>query len=233
MSKKKNWAIPPCPGNPEDYTLVRPKNEPPYWRKKRGTVKPAKLNTSFKNNVKLNKNVSSMASSIKKKIMPFLEKLETGRFVAKVSGRLRKEYYKSGKFNFGGLKEYELQPTYSLSNLLRREYDVHVKGNEAIIEIPLGENAVKKFNGLVTGYFFEGILLHGDLSKPNSLRVDSETSPVYDIRLKQATNCRLSLHLPTKKVSWMVMLKLHLVMGTKTGDFHKHFGMKVVWAEES
>jgi hypothetical protein len=227
--KKKNRNIPPCPGNPEDYTWVNTR-EGGHWRKNRGTVKPARLNTSFKNNVKLNKIVSPIASTIKKKLMPFLESMETGRFVAKVSGLLRKEYNKTGKLDFLPLKEYELQPDYSLSKLLKCAYDVHLKNNEVIIEIPLSERAVVKFNNLVTGYFFEAILLYGDLSKLNSLRVDSDTSPIYSIKTKAIT-CRLSLQLPAKKLSWMAILKLHSVQGKEPGSYHKHFGMKVVWAD--
>src|SRR5690242_1236200 len=228
--KKKNRPIPPCPGNPEDYTWHNTK-EGGHWQRNRGTVTTAKLNTSFKNNVKLTRVVSPIATTIKKKLMPFLEGLDTGRFVARVSGLLKKGYNKTGNIDFLELKDYELQPDYTLSKLLRREYEVHLKNNEVIIEIPLGENAVKKFNNLVTGYFFETILLYGDLKKPNSLRIDSDTSPVFDIKLKTATPCRLSLPLPAKKVSWMAMLKLHLVQGKNPGSYHKHFGMKVVWAE--
>lgn len=228
--KKKNRPKPPCPGNPEDYTWHDTK-EGGHWQRNRGTVTTAKLNTSFKNNVKLTKITSPSATIIKSKIMPFLEGLETGRFVANVSGLLKRGYNKTGKLDFLALKEYELQPDYPLSKLLTRAYDVSIQKNEVIIDIHLGERAVKKFNNLVTGYFFELILLFGELSKPNSLRVDSDTSSIYDIRLKTQTICRLSLPLPTKKLSWMAMLKLHSVQGKDPGSYYKHFGMKVVWAE--
>jgi hypothetical protein len=229
---KKNGTIPSCPGNPEDYVLVNSR-EGPHWRKKRGTDKPAKLNTVFKNNVKLTGVVSPVASYIKRKLSPFINELETGRFVANVSGLLKKGYNKTGKLDFLQLKGYELQPRYKLSKLLRRNYEVYTKKNEVIIEISLGENAVVKFNGQVTGYYFEAILLYGDLKKINSLRIDSEVSSVYDIELKTEKTCRLSLILPTKKASWMLMLKLSSVFGDETGNFHKHFGMKVVWAESA
>jgi hypothetical protein len=228
--KKKSGRTPPCPGNPEDYTWVNSR-EGGHWRRNRGSVKPARLNTSFKNNVKLNKIVSPIASTIKKRLMPFLEGLETGRFVANVSGLLRKEYYKSGKLDFLGLIDYDIQPYHKLQKLLRYAYTVEVKNNEVIIEIPVGEGTVPKGNSQMTGYIYEGILMYGDVTKPKSLRTDSETSPIYEFRLKTNTTCRLSLILPSGKVSWMVMLKLSCVYGKERADYKKYHGMKVVWAE--
>jgi hypothetical protein len=231
MAKKKG-PIPPCPGNPEDYVLVNSK-EGPYWRRKRGTVKTATLNTAFKNNVKLTKIISPVAVTIRKKLEPFLEGLDTGRFLANVSGLLKKEYYKSGKLDFLALKDYELQPSHHLQTLLRRTYEVHIKKNEIIIEIPLGENVVKKVNKQMTGYHFELILLYGDLTKQNTLRSDSDTSSVYDMQLKTGTRCRLSLILPSKKVSWMALLKLTCTFGNKPASHRSHYGMRVVWAEKN
>ena len=227
--RKKKKHIPPCPGNPEDYVLVETR-EGFHWRLKRGSIKPAKLNTAFKNNVKLTKLTSPVAVTIRKKLLPFLEKLDTGRFVANVSGLLKQEYYKTGKFDFIALNGYEIQPYNPLGKLLRRNHYVQIKKNEAIIEIPLSENVVKKFNKQVTGYFFEAILLSGDLAKPGSLRVDSDTSAVYDIGLKTDITCRMSLTLPTKKVSWMVMLKLSLIQVNEPASHFSHYGMKVVCA---
>jgi hypothetical protein len=229
MSKKKK-PIPPCPGNPEDYTWVNTR-EGGHWQRRRGTVTTAKLNTSFKNNVKLTKLVSPIASTLKKKLMPFLENMDTGRFVANVSGLLKKEYNKLGKLDFLGLKDYEVQPYNKLQKLLRRAYDVQVKKNEVIIEIHLGEGVVKPGSKDMTGYFFEGILVYGDLTKPNSLRIDSETSPIYEIRSKTKDTCRISLMLPSKKVSWMALLKLTCTYGTVPATYKIYIGMKVVWAE--
>jgi len=230
--KKKNRPIPPCPGNPEDYTWHNTR-EGGHWQKKRGTVTTATLNKSFKNNVKLTRIVSPIAVTLRKKLIPYLEYLDTGRFIANVSGRLKKEYNKSGKLDFVGLLDYEIQPYRILEKLLRCAYEVQLNKNEVIIEIPVMERAVAKGNNLMTGYFFEAILMYGDITKPNSLRTDSEISPVYEFRLKARTTCRLSLLLPSKKVSWMVLLKLSCVYGKEIATYDKYHGMRVVWAERA
>jgi hypothetical protein len=229
MSKKKK-PVPPCPGNPEDYIFVNTR-EGGHWQRRRGTVKVARLNTSFKNNVKLTKLISPVASQIKRKLMPYLEWMDTGRFVANVSGLLKKEYNRSGKLDFMGLAGYEVQPYYKLQKLFRRAYDVQVKKNEVIIEIFISEDAVKPGSKDMTGYFFEGILVYGDLTKPNSLRTDSDTSPIYEIRSKIKDTCRISLMLPSKKVSWMVLLKMTCTYGKIPAKNRIYLGMKVVWAE--
>lgn len=226
--RKKKGIIPLCPGNTEEYLLVNTR-EGYYWRKKRGTIKPAKLNAAFKNNAKLTGILSPVTSAIREKLSPFLEYMDTGRFLANVSGRLKKAYNQTGKLSFLGLTDYDLQPYYPFEKLFRGSYKVHVNKSELSIEILLRENIVKALTKMVTGYYFEAILLYGDPAKQNSLRIDSEVSPVYNIHSTTDTVCRLSLLLPAKKTSYMVLLKLSCMNG-KTPAYHaSQYGMKVVW----
>jgi hypothetical protein len=226
-ARKKIKPDPPAPPNAHNYILVKTK-EGAYWRRKRGTVKPAKLNTVLSNNAKLTSIVSPLASLIRKKLMPFLERLDTGRFIAGISARLKTEYNETGKLSLVALHEYEVQPRFKLQDLLATGYLPRTEKGEVIIDILPSERPVRRLNKSVTGYYFDAILLYGDLAKPNSLRIDSETSAVFEIGLKTKTNLRLSLVLPAKKVSWAVFLKLSCIEGNEPANHPRHYGMKVV-----
>jgi hypothetical protein len=97
-----------------------------------------------------------------------------------------------------------------------------------IVTIPVDAHTVKKLSTLVTAYYFELILLYGDPSLTNGLRIDSDTSPLYSLNRKEATVCRLSLDLPHKKVPWMLILKISCHEGDSLALHCRHYGMKVI-----
>jgi len=229
MAKKnKRYNDPPTPpADAAGYTLVRTK-ERVYWRRKRGTIKKATLNSSFKKNAEIMAMASPAAKRILDKLDPYLHGLETGRFIANVSARLKKAFKESGEMGFSLMKNYELQPWYPLHNLLRAGYTVTQKNNELVIQIPIFKGTLQRLNKSVSDYYFEAILLWGDVQKTRGLRVESETSPLYNFNQPTKTVCKMQLNLPTQKAPWMLLLKLSCLEGNKTAHASRNYGMKVV-----
>lgn len=229
MATKKSKSPPPtAPPDPLNWRLVEPKDGKPYWRRKRGTVKKAKLNEAFKKNVRLTKLASPAATEIRKKLLPFLENIDTGRFVAKVSGRLRKMYKEKGRLDLQAMNGYEMQPYRPFGKLTTAKCFSSVKGNEITTEITFFEAPRDRRNTLIDGFYFELILLYGDLEKPGTLRVDSEKSPMYDMNVKKNTTCKIALYLPSRKTSWVLFLKLSCWEKDRPAINSRHHGMKVI-----
>jgi hypothetical protein len=227
--KSKRTALPPpCPGNPEDYVLVRTK-EGPHWRKKRGSEKEAVLNTQWQESSDSTVVFSHAARRIKNKLSDFLRGLATGRFLARIGGLLKKAYKQSGEISFSLLHEYEMQPYQTLSELLRGGYTVIEKDRQLIVTLPVDATAVNRLNSLVTAWYFEIILLYGDPLTDNGLKLDSEISPLYDFSQKDGMNCTLTLDIPGK-APWMLLLKVSCHEGDGLAKHSRHYGMKVVRA---
>jgi hypothetical protein len=218
---------PPPPADGAGYVLVRSK-EKSYWRRKRGTIKKAVVNSSLKRNATATLMASPAAKRILSKLEPFVRSLQTGRFIANVSSRLIKSMKaNSGEMDFSFLEKYDLQPWYPMENVFKGSYSITEKNNEISIRIPVDKNTVKRLNKEITGYYFEAVVLWGHIQKPRGLRVDSDISPVYGFE-DTKTECKLSLSLPTQNIPWMLMLKLSCHEGNAPAFHPRHYGMKVV-----
>ena len=230
MSKRKRrryrTATPP-PVDGHSYVLVRTK-EGSYWRKKRGTVKKAELNEVFQRNAEATALASPAAKRIKGKLEEFFNGLDTGRFIANISAKLKKTYLTTGAWNFSLLQGYDLQPDHPLTELFLGNYYIIEKKEEVTIRIPIDKQTVKRHNKLVTDYYFDAIILYGDPSKKNTLLIESETSKLYPATGEFKTECNLSLSLPAKKTPWMILLKLSCLEGNTPAVHPRHYGMKVV-----
>ena len=230
MSQRKlrryRTAAPP-PADGHGYVLVHTK-EGPYWRKKRGSVKKAELNEAFQKNAEATALASPAAKRIRGKLKEFFKGLDTGRFIANISAKLKKTYITTGAWNFSLLEGYDLQPDHPLTELFRGNYYIIEKKGEVTIHIPIGKETVKRHNSLVTDYYFDLIILYGDPSKKNDLRIESETSKLYPTHRELKTECNLSLSLPAKKTPWMILLKLSCLEGNAPASHPRHYGMKVV-----
>jgi hypothetical protein len=217
---------PPCPGNPEDYTLVESK-EGMYWRKKRGTKKPAKINTALEVNVNATGIVSPAARRARSALRPYMEGIRTGRLNIRIGKVLRRALKEGKPLGVGLLKGIELQGEYPLNGLVTANYQVSVKGDSVRIEIPIASYSVWPLNPLVTDYYFEAVLLYGDLSKEWGLRTESVVSPLYSYRERSEGVCVLELDLP-KEREWCLVLKLSSLEGKELAAHPKHYRMKVV-----
>lgn len=225
MPSKKKKLLPPCP-DPDKYILVNTK-EGPHWRKKRGTVKEAKLNTVFAKNVSNSKVASPAAKRIVQKLRPFMQELNTGRLTAKVAGALIQAINEHGKPDFSFMDLLDIHDP-SLDKLLYVRVTVNGHKGEIKITIPIGPCTLLPKNKQATDYYFEAILLLGDVTKDNGLRIDSVISPLYPIKSSMESTCELSLQLPVTSHPWMVLLKASCQELNRPSRNYNDFGMKVV-----
>jgi hypothetical protein len=230
MSKKKKknilQSIPPCP-DPRLYKLVRRK-DCWYWSLKRGSIKKVVLNDILQKNSSTFKITSPVASRIKKKLEEFTRGLSISSLHSKLNGILVKTYNEKGVPDFSQLKGFEIQPDHPLEKILLTQYHVQQMDHSIEIHIPVEKGIVKQYNGLVTDFYFEGILLYGDALSDKSLEVEYVVSQPYRFKNTAANDCKLSLALPEKKEPWALLLKVSCLEGNEMAAHAKHYGMKVV-----
>ena len=227
--KKKNRRSalpPPPPANAHEYILVKSK-EGPHWRKRRGSNKEATLNRAWQQSADSTVLFSHAARRIKNKLSDFLRGLETGRFLARVGGLLKKAYKPSGEISFSLLQDYELQPYRPLGDLLSGGYMVEEKDQQLIVTLPVDATAVKRLSSLITAFYFEIILLYGDPLIDNGLKLENEISPLYNFTQKDGVKCTLALDIPNK-TPWMLLLKVSCHEDDSLALHCRHYGMKVI-----
>jgi hypothetical protein len=219
---------PPCP-DPDLYVWVD-SAEGGYWRRKRGTVKKARLNASFKKNALNTKYINDAGSRIMAKLTPHMDRLILGRSYSTLTGELKKGYNKTGEMNYGFLKGYDLQPKHKMERLLKHLWTIYQTSETVTVQIPIDAATIQNTGGLVTYYYFELILLQGDAGRDNELRIDSDTSEVYELD-HVYSDCVMTVH-PTKK-PWMVLLKLNSIETPTRNTIElalsgSNYGMKVL-----
>ncbi len=151
-TKKYKKPLPPCP-NPELYQLINTK-EGSFWRRKRGTVKPAKLNKAFSANVKAMKLVSPIAAKIANVLFAYMQGLTPGRLSSRICAGLLTYYSHAKEISFSPLLQMEIQPQYPLDKLLFSHYSLCIKDKNIEVELSPCLQAIKKQNNLVTEYIF-------------------------------------------------------------------------------
>lgn len=222
MPSKKN-NLPPCP-DPEKYILVKAK-EGPYWRRKRGTVKPARLNRAFAQNVSNTTVASPAAKRIIRKLDPWLRGLNTGRLTARLTGVLVQTINQKGQADFSLMTGFDFQDP-PLSRLLRAGVEVKVKDGNITLCISILPGAMARNGDKVTDFYFEAIIVHGDVTEDNGLRIDSTISKLYSFDDDSASVCEMDLDLPAGL--WMVILKAICQEKDKPSAHPRQFGMRVV-----
>jgi hypothetical protein len=219
---------PPCPGNPEDYTLVESK-EGMYWRKKRGTMKPAEINTALQVNVNATGIVSPAAKRVREALRPYMEGIRTGRLNIRIGKVFRRALKERKPLGVGLLKGIELQGDYPLNDLVTSNYKVYIERGSVRIEIPITKTSMEPLNPLVTGYYFEAVLLYGDVNVERGLRTESVESPLYSYRERSEGVCMMELDLP-KEGEWCLVLKVSSLEDKELAKHTKHYRGKVVEA---
>jgi hypothetical protein len=116
---------PPCP-DPENYIWVHTEDGG-YWRRKRGSVKPAKLNMQFKEGNELMKIAAPAAKRIVQKLRAFLDRMKTGRLNATISGKIRKALSVRGVADFCFFDEFELHRNILSGLCLMHRFNVLLK----------------------------------------------------------------------------------------------------------
>jgi hypothetical protein len=101
-----------------------------------------------------------------------------------------------------------------------------VEANEVTLSIDIGPKSFTRLSNLITGYYIELVVLSGDPSEPDGLRVQSDISPLYT---SQSTDlCNLCVSLPDKKGPWMAMVKVSSLENNEMAFHPRHYGMKVL-----
>jgi hypothetical protein len=229
MAKRKRYkrADPGPNPDPERYILVHTK-EGSYWRLKRGLNKPALLNATLQQNVDSLKVCGPAAKRMAMMLKEDLHGLDMGRLIARFGGLLRKALNEKGIVDFSFFGDYDFQPDHSLDALLQVPFQCRKKGRSVELVIPIQNGGVKRHNRLVSKYYFDLVLLHGDPTKENGLRVDSHTSVNYCYEPDENDTCTLSVDLPEREGPWMAMLKVSSLEGNELAHHPRHYGMKVV-----
>ncbi|MGZ3951002.1 MAG: hypothetical protein ACXVBZ_06375 [Flavisolibacter sp.] len=221
---------PPCPGDPEDYVWVE-SGETPHWRRKRGSLKKASLNSAFKNANDSTKIVAPAAKRVRNALAPYMRGLRPGRLQNRISSAFRKSLKEKGQLGLGCLKDVEIQRDYPLDSLVVCQYEVSVGEEDLKIKIPIDWSSVKQFNNLVTNYYFEAIVLWGDVNSGERFKTDSVESALYSIRTEKESVCVLELEKPAD--DWCLLLKVTSHEGDQMAAHTKHYRMKVVEVCES
>lgn len=226
----QKWDLPPCP-NPEQYIAVRVGNLY-YWRRKRGTVKRAVLNESFTSNTNNAGITQEAASDIMEKLEPFLRGLIKGRLHTRISGRLKKGLNKTGSLDYEAVKGLDLQKDYPLSSMFRGSgLRISVSRKNVNLSFEFDNWTVKPLNKLVTEYFFEIILLHGELLSKKGLRTETETSELFTFHNQDNKKIPLSLSLLLpEKSPWMLIFRVSCLEGNEKALHPKHHVLRVVAA---
>jgi hypothetical protein len=228
MAKEKTNLkyIPPCP-DPERYVYVNRKDGG-YWKRKRGTIKQAVLNDSFQQNSSAFKITSPVARRIKEKLEEFTRGLSISSLHSRLNGKLVKAYNKNEVIDFSLLKGFEIQEDHTLEKILLTQYRVQRTGQMIEIHVAIADGAVKKYKGLTTDFYFEGILLYGDALADRGLQTAYAVSKPYCFTDTVNDDCRLLLPLPVKNEHWILMLKVSCLEGNEMAAHPKHYGMRVV-----
>ena len=218
--------MPPPPPSGQ-YVWVKTK-EGGYWRTKRGSYRPARLNEAYLQTSNAMKISAPAASRIMRRLSPYLGRLDTGRLNARISARLRKALKDKGKLCLSYLDGMDMQPQHHLEKLLHAHAQVKVDAQEIVVTIPVKEYTITRHSGIVTAYYFELILLWGDAGCEKGLRVEEVDSAVYRIEEDYSSDCRLSLVLPPEGQPWMALLKVSCIEGRELAAAPRNYGMKVV-----
>lgn len=213
--------------DPQLYILVRTK-EGSYYRRRRGQVKPASLNASCQ----LRSDGLSLSSPAAKRLRDCLQDvfrgLDVGRAHARLGARLKKAFLEKGRFDFSYLAGYDFQKEHPMDSLLKASYTVHIIDGMVQVELPLYPGAVKPKSSLVSDYYFELVVVWGDLSTAGALRINSVHSALYPAGAAGERYCELRLPLPASGEPWMLLLKISCLEGNELAHHPRHYGMKVV-----
>lgn len=218
-------AIPPCP-DPERYILVQTK-EGCFWRLKRGYgTKPATLNEGFARSANAMSITAPAAKRIVHKLRPYLDRMVTGRITVQFSGLLRKHLNKAGVLGYDDFIGFDFQREYPMEKLLVAQVGVERTEDEVGVYIPITHYTVKQHSRLVTNYFFELIVVSGDCTIDNGLRVECVSSEVFAIGETRNNKCSLSLSLIRKP--GFAVLKVSCIEGNEMALSPRNYGMKIV-----
>jgi hypothetical protein len=219
-------GLPPCP-DPNLYVAVKTK-EGVFWRRKRGTLKPAILNSALKKNAAALSVCSPVAKRIETVLEPYIKQVRMGRLHARMTSLLMKHYKQTGDVSLMALKEFDVQPDQYANNQWQSIPQSKQTGKKILMTLNPFEGVVKALNNLVTDYYFDAILLFGDAGKEHGLTVEVQTSPRYTFTMKQPPSCSFRFTLLNPGTPFLLFLKLSSIEGNEMAHHARHYGMKVM-----
>jgi hypothetical protein len=228
--------LPPCP-DPEHYILVVTRNGR-YWRRKRGSVKPAVLNDVLKRNRALMAASSPMARRIALKLEPYTRFMAKGRILSRLNAVLIPALKCDEGAGLEALTGFDVQEEHVFDRLVQAAYRFGHDGRLVWTDVEPFTGCVRVKNRLVTGYFFEGILLYGNAGKEDGLETVCKQSGYYPVEGAAGnsgipgflTPCRFEFTLPETGVAFALFLKVSCLEGNEMAAAPRHHAMKAVGA---
>lgn len=217
MPKKRkfNRKPPPCP-DPDKYALVRGKNGY-FWRRNRGTVKPAVLNAVLKRSASLTGPSNRAAKQMMTLLAAFTQEMALGTSVTRVAGAFKKSYLQTGKMDFRFLEQLKFQENHPIYKFYTGYISAKVKESSIHLDIEVGDRFIKRHTRSATGYQLKAILLYGDPSKERGIKIETDESHTYLFGDVERATCKLSFVLPSRNRPWIVLLHIGCTMD-KHGD---------------
>ena len=222
---------PPCPGNPDHYTWVETK-EKNFWRKKRGSVKPAVLNDALRRSVEHTRLAAPAARRLIDILRPHMHGITTGRLNVRFVNGLRASLKEKGQMQLRYLKDVELQNDYHWEQMWRSHFQAYSDAYSVTLKIDLYPGCIKIPCRHVSDFYFDAILVSTNLQPEERIFTDMVTSQLYPVKDTPSTTCTLQLDLPHNK-DWMLVLKLSTLEGNALSAHTKYYRMKVISGRES
>lgn len=230
MPKKRkfNSRIPPCP-DPDKYVLVRGKYRY-YWRRKRGTVKPAVLNEVLSRSAEITSKTNRAAKQMMALLSVFTQRMTLGMTTTRVAGAFKKAYLESGQMDFRYMDRILFQEDYPIYKLFTGHVYKKIVQDTLYLDIGVGKGNVHPPGRRAASYQLHAIMLYGDPSKERGIRIETEESITYTFREEETLRCKLSLVLPPKNRPWMVLLHIACKLDVPLAAGSKYHAMMVVKA---
>lgn len=224
MAKKYlKGVIPPCPGDPQNYTLVN-RNGYYYWRLKRGTIKPATLNPVFRVKSIAMSQLSPVIKLLRQYLIPVFHPISAGSLQPSLFKWLQQPWIDSNMISFTNMNGVDFNPKNPLASSLRANHRCMVTDEAISLTVFADPLALKPKNGIVTEFVLEAILLWRD---GDGFQIDTQQSAIYPIREGIIADSVFEFLRPIN-APWMLMLKLLCFEGNKFACHYKHYALKVV-----
>jgi hypothetical protein len=222
--------IPPCPGDPRNFTLYKDKNGKYRWQAKRGTYTPVRLNSTFEANTKSLTIGSKLASAIAAILACFVKDFSKDGLQGDLTGRLMRESNSGKGLRLRSLIGTELQPDYPLDSLLNVHPTVNAnlrsKKLRITIKLPDEQPAVRVYNKLFTGYRFLAVLVYGELQSKD-VQEAHVSSPIYT-GTEPAQDCVLELDYSKLAGDYLLCLRVESYEGAELAAHRKTRAMQII-----
>jgi hypothetical protein len=224
--RKFDPTIPPCP-DPDKYVLVRGKYRY-FWRRKRGTVKPAVLNEVLTRSAAITAKTNRAAKQMMSLLSVFTQRMELGMTTTRVAGAFKKVYLETDKMDFRYMDRFLFQEDYPIHKLFTGYVHKQIAGGSLQLSIGVGSLNMHPPSPKAGSYQLHAILLYGDPSKDRGIKIETDESRTYSFKEKGDIQCPLSLVLPPKNRPWMVLLHIGCKLNIPLPAGPKYHAMMVV-----